>query len=67
MNDVVAMGDGTNDVEFLQMSGLGIAMNNAHESLRNVASYTIEWTNDEDGVMKALETLKSEGKLYCNK
>mmetsp|Transcript_22856 Transcript_22856/g.48613 ORF Transcript_22856/g.48613 Transcript_22856/m.48613 type:complete len:328 (-) Transcript_22856:53-1036(-) len=67
LNDVVAMGDGTNDVEFLQMSGLGIAMNNAHESLRKVASYTIEWTNDEDGVMKALETLKSEGKLYCNK
>jgi len=66
MNDVIAMGDGTNDIEFLQMSGLGIAMNNAHESLREVASYTTEWTNDEHGVMKTLESLKMEGKLCCN-
>ena len=65
MDDVIAMGDGTNDIEFLQMSGLGIAMNNAHESLRKVASYTMEWTNDEHGVMKTLEELKLNGKLYC--
>ena len=65
MNDVIAMGDGTNDIEFLQMSGLGIAMNNAHESLRKVASYTMEWTNDDHGVMKTLEELKLNGKLYC--
>ncbi len=65
MNDVIAMGDGTNDIEFLQMSGLGIAMNNAHESLRKVASYTTEWTNDEHGVMKTLEALKMKGELYC--
>ena len=65
MKDVIAMGDGTNDIEFLQMSGLGIAMNNAHESLRKVASYTMEWTNDELGVMKTLEVLKLKGELYC--
>lgn len=65
MNDVIAMGDGTNDIEFLQMSGLGIAMNNAHESLQKVASYTMEWTNDEHGVMKTLEALKMKGELYC--
>jgi len=66
MNDVIAIGDGTNDIEFLQMSGLGIAMNNAHESLRKVATYTMEWTNNEHGVMKTLEDLKLKGKLYCN-
>lgn len=66
MNDVIAIGDGTNDIEFLQMSGLGIAMNNAHESLTRVASYTTEWTNDEHGVMKTLEALKMKGKLCCN-
>jgi hypothetical protein len=66
INDVIAMGDGTNDIEFLQMSGLGIAMNNAHESLRKVASYTMEWNNDEHGVMKTLESLKMEGKLCRN-
>ena len=66
MNDVIAIGDGTNDIEFLQMSGLGIAMNNAHESLKEVASYTMEWTNDENGVMKTLEDLKLKGKLCCD-
>mmetsp|Transcript_24766 Transcript_24766/g.27723 ORF Transcript_24766/g.27723 Transcript_24766/m.27723 type:complete len:335 (-) Transcript_24766:2-1006(-) len=63
LNEVVAMGDGTNDIEFLQMSGLGIAMNNAHESLIKVANYTTEWTNDEHGVIKALEDLRLKGKL----
>ena len=65
LDDVVAMGDGTNDIEFLQMSGLGIAMNNAHESLQKVANYTSEWTNDEHGVMKTLEDLRLKGKLAC--
>ena len=65
MNDVIAIGDGTNDVEFLQMSGLGIAMSNAHESLKKVATYTTEWTNDDHGVMKTLEALKIKGKLCC--
>ena len=66
VSDVIAIGDGTNDIEFLEMSGLGIAMNNAHESLKRVASYTMEWTNDEHGVMKTLEDLKMKGRLYCN-
>ncbi|VEU35749.1 unnamed protein product [Pseudo-nitzschia multistriata] len=65
IKDVIAIGDGTNDIEFLQMSGLGIAMNNAHESLKSVASYTMEWTNDEHGVMKTLENLRIKGKIYC--
>mmetsp|Transcript_5846 Transcript_5846/g.16653 ORF Transcript_5846/g.16653 Transcript_5846/m.16653 type:complete len:328 (-) Transcript_5846:523-1506(-) len=66
MSNVIAIGDGTNDIEFLQISGLGIAMNNAHDSLKKVASYTMEWTNDEHGVMKTLEDLKMKGKLFCN-
>jgi len=65
LDDVVTMGDGTNDIEFLQMSGLGIAMNNAHESLQKVANYTSEWTNDEHGVIKTLEDLRLKGKLAC--
>ena len=66
LENVVSMGDGTNDTEFLQVSGLGIAMNNAHESLKEVACYTTEWTNDEHGVMKTLQALKLKGELYCN-
>mmetsp|Transcript_12905 Transcript_12905/g.30473 ORF Transcript_12905/g.30473 Transcript_12905/m.30473 type:complete len:347 (+) Transcript_12905:8-1048(+) len=64
MEYVIAMGDGTNDIEFMQMSGLGIAMKNAHASLKEVANYTMEWTNDEHGVMKTLEAFKSKGRLH---
>jgi agmatine deiminase len=66
MEHTVAMGDGTNDVEFLTMAGLGIAMKNAHESLQKVADYTMEWTNDQHGVMKTIESLHSHGQLVSN-
>jgi len=66
MSDVIAIGDGTNDIEFLQLSGLGIAMQNAHESLKQVASYTMEWTNDEHGVMKTLKSHQQKGSLCCD-
>ena len=65
IKNVIAMGDGTNDIEFLQMSGLGIAMKNAHGSLKEVADYVIKWTNDEHGVMKTLDALKMKGELCC--
>lgn len=69
LSQTIAMGDGTNDLEFLQLAGLGIAMHNAHDTLKEVASYTTEWTNDEHGVTKTLQQLEIEGKLYshCDK
>jgi len=67
LSKVIAMGDGTNDIEFLQISGLGIAMNNAHHYLKKVANYTTKWTNDEHGVMHTLESLRLKGKLCCSK
>lgn len=63
INEVVAIGDGTNDTEFLKFAGLGIAMKNAHPMLHHVADYTTEWTNDEQGVRKTLERLQSRNQL----
>jgi hydroxymethylpyrimidine pyrophosphatase-like HAD family hydrolase len=42
-------------------------MKNAHESLKQVANYTMDWTNDEHGVTKTIEKLKIEGKLISLK
>ena len=63
MEECIAIGDGSNDVEFLQMSGLGIAMKNANDLAKKHADEVMEWTNDQNGVMKTLERLESQGLL----
>jgi hydroxymethylpyrimidine pyrophosphatase-like HAD family hydrolase len=47
LEEVVAFGDGDNDIEFLQLAGRGVAMKNARETLKAVADEITEWTNDE--------------------
>jgi Cof subfamily protein (haloacid dehalogenase superfamily) len=58
LSDCVAIGDGDNDYEFLQMAGLGICMKNGTARARSAANIVTQWTNNEDGVVKALEHLE---------
>lgn len=53
-NQAMALGDGENDVEMLQLVGLGVAMGNANDHVKSVAK-AITKTNDEDGVAEAIE------------
>jgi Cof subfamily protein (haloacid dehalogenase superfamily) len=53
-SQVMAIGDGENDVEMLQMVGLGVAMGNAPETVK-AAAKTVVASNDADGVAEALE------------
>jgi Cof subfamily protein (haloacid dehalogenase superfamily) len=50
---VMAIGDGENDLEMLQMVGLGIAMGNAHDSVKAVADVVVG-TNEVAGVAEAI-------------
>lgn len=52
----VAFGDGGNDVTMLQHCGVGVAMGNAIDSLKEVADYVTDEV-DEDGVYNALRHL----------
>lgn len=52
--NVLAIGDGENDIEMLQLAGIGVAVGNAHETLKQVADYIVS-TNDADGVAEAVE------------
>lgn len=52
--EVLAIGDGDNDLCMLQMAGLGIAMGNAPAEVQALAD-VIAPTNDEDGVAWALQ------------
>lgn len=54
--NVIAFGDGHNDIEMLQYAGLGVAMKNAHHSLIEVADIILEHTNKEDGLIKFLDS-----------
>jgi Cof subfamily protein (haloacid dehalogenase superfamily) len=50
----LAIGDAENDVEMIQLAGVGVAMGNASAHLKELADFTVA-TNDNDGVAEAIE------------
>lgn len=50
---VMAIGDGENDVEMLQLASLGVALSNGNEKAKAVAN-VIGISNDEDGAADAI-------------
>lgn len=52
--EVIAIGDGENDVEMLRFAGLGVAMDNADNYVKENADY-ITTSNNDDGVGKVIE------------
>lgn len=52
--EMVAVGDGYNDLSMIQFAGLGIAMANAQEPVKRVADY-VTLSNEEDGVAAAVD------------
>lgn len=52
----MGFGDGENDITMMTMAGIGVAMENGMESMKEAADY-ITLTNDEDGVADAIEKL----------
>ena len=57
------MGDGANDLEFLEQAGWGAAMKNGKTGAQEAADVTIPWDNDDHGVMKTLQELEAHGYL----
>jgi len=49
----MAFGDGGNDSSMIRKAGIGVAMGNALESLKQEADY-ITTSVDEDGILNAL-------------
>lgn len=59
--DMVAFGDGYNDLSMLKLAGMGVAMANAAPEVRAEADY-ITLSNEEDGIAAALEHFKKQEK-----
>lgn len=55
MEEVIACGDSLNDLKMIQAAGLGVAMGNAQDIVKNAADW-VTATNDEDGVAKLIQT-----------
>ena len=58
--EVIAIGDGGNDIPMFEMAGYKIVMENANESVKSKAEYITD-TNNHDGVAKALEYVFYKG------
>ena len=52
--EVMAMGDGNNDVEMLKYAGVSVAMGNSTEDALKAAKFVTD-TNENDGVAKAID------------
>lgn len=53
IDEVMAFGDGGNDIPMLRHAGIGVAMGNATDEVKAAANYTTD-TVDNDGILKAL-------------
>lgn len=56
LENVIALGDNENDLDMIRYAGVGVAMANATDEVKKEANF-ITKTNDEDGLLYALETL----------
>ena len=52
--NMICCGDGYNDVSMIRFAGLGVAMANAQEPVREAADF-ITYSNDEDGVLHVID------------
>lgn len=62
--DVIAFGDGLNDVDMIKLSGIGVAMGNALDEVKNVSNY-ITISHNDDGVIYFLKEYFGENNLIC--
>lgn len=63
--EMVAVGDGYNDLSMIQFAGLGVAMANAQEPVKKAAGY-ITLSNEEDGVAAVIDRffLKNQDTIH---
>lgn len=62
-NDVIAFGDGLNDVDMVKLSGIGVAMGNALSDVKEVSDY-VTISHNDDGVVYFLRGYLSENNLF---
>lgn len=54
LSEVIAIGDSWNDREMIEVAGLGVAMGNASDAIKEIADYVTK-SNNEEGVRHVIE------------
>ena len=54
-DEIMVFGDGLNDIEMIEKCGIGVAMNNALNEVKEKANYITKKTNEELGVIDFLK------------
>ena len=52
--EIIAFGDGGNDIEMLRYAGIGVAMGNAADEVKQIADYVTTGV-DNNGIAQALQ------------
>ena len=52
--NTICCGDGFNDISMIKYAGMGVAMGNAQQAVKEAADY-ITGTNDEDGLVQVID------------
>lgn len=55
IDKVIAVGDQLNDMSMIEKAGLGIAVKNAEEALKEKANYVCAYTNEEGAIAEIIE------------
>lgn len=55
MEEVICVGDSFNDITMIQKAGLGIAVQNAERSVKDIAKYVTERTNDNNAIAEIVD------------
>lgn len=59
--NVMAIGDGDNDIDMIKYVGCGIAMSNSPQIVKENADIVTKYSNNEDGVYHIIKELLGEG------
>lgn len=54
-SQLLSCGDGFNDLSMIKYAGMGVAMQNAQQVVKDAANYICPYTNDEDAVAFVIE------------
>ena len=53
-DEILAIGDNLNDLDMVEKAGIGIALNNAYPTLKQIADYTTTKTVEQGGFAEAI-------------
>ena len=60
--EVISFGDGYNDLSMIEFAGMGVAMENAVDQVKQCADY-ITLSNDDEGIYECLKLLNEKGEI----